>query len=247
MLKIILVPRRHPALTREAFFDHLANKHAPLVKGVPEFTRHLRGYVQNHTVLPAEGAAGAAAFRHAIERDSVIELWFDDRDALERALGEPRYLEVIRPDEARFNDLPSLIVLPVDEHAMGDAAAARGDVKLFDVMKRRPDIDRETFVARWKAHLELLSSRVGYRELVRGAVLNVSVADSRNPFGHPAAYDGVMEVWVDNFADATSVARLSDADDELKASEQRFVDRSASFSVVARERPIIGPSVRPNR
>lgn len=41
--------------------------------------------------------------------DGVAELWFDSVEELNRAFNEPRYLEIIRPDEYKFADLPGCI------------------------------------------------------------------------------------------------------------------------------------------
>ena len=36
--------------------------------------------------------------------DGVAELWFDSQEDLVKAFNEPRYLEIIRPDELKFVD-----------------------------------------------------------------------------------------------------------------------------------------------
>lgn len=240
-LKIILVPRRHPSMTRPQFFDYLAHQHAALVKSVPEFTRYLKRYVQNHTRLPNEGAAVATPFRRALDRDSVIELWFDDVEGLHKGLAEPRYQELIRPDEARFNDLSSLIVTATTRIARLKAQGEPVKYKLFDVLKRRGDLNRSTFMARWQQHLTLLASRPGYRELARRVELNGVVPDDNNPFGQPADFDGIQETWVSNFEDAGKIAALRMGDAVVLKSESAFVDWEASFSVLAIENPIINP------
>jgi hypothetical protein len=43
----------------------------------------------------------AAAF------DGFAEIWFDSLEDVGREFTEPRYLEIIRPDEERFIDLPN--------------------------------------------------------------------------------------------------------------------------------------------
>jgi len=241
MLKIILIPRRHMEMTRPQFFDHLANKHAPLVKSVPEFAAYLKRYVQNHTRLAQDGVDVATPYHRAVDRDSVIELWFEDAQSFGRAMVEPRYLDVVRPDEAKFNDLPSLIVLATTEIESLCAEGGPSTFKLFDVIKRKAGVNRGTFVTRWQRHAELLHSCVGYRQAARKAVLNVVVPDEHNPFGHPADFDGVMETWVADFTGADVIAKLRSHDPKLVASEASFVDVGASFSVLAVENPIINP------
>ncbi len=38
-------------------------------------------------------------------RRGIAELWFDDVESMNAAFNEPRYLEIIRPDELKFVDL----------------------------------------------------------------------------------------------------------------------------------------------
>ena len=101
--KLLSLLKRKPDHTREEFISHWRNRHAPLVKSVPEFWRHVRGYTQYY-VIP-EATRGMAAGEKDIEAsgyDGVAELRFDDLAELETAFTEPRYLAVIRPDEKTF-------------------------------------------------------------------------------------------------------------------------------------------------
>jgi len=43
-------------------------------------------------------------FGIAAPYDGVAELWFDSVEAAEAAFREPKYLEIIRPDELKFAD-----------------------------------------------------------------------------------------------------------------------------------------------
>jgi hypothetical protein len=77
-------------------------------------------------------------------------------------------------------------------------------------------------------------------------VLNVVVPDEANPFGQPADFDGVMEIWLGSFADAAAIAALQVGDAELVESLRSFVDPADSFSVLALEHPVIDPPDRAN-
>ncbi len=50
--------------------------------------------------------------------DGVAELWFDNPEEIARAFEEPRYLEIIRPDELKFVDLSNCISFLTEEVAM---------------------------------------------------------------------------------------------------------------------------------
>jgi uncharacterized protein (TIGR02118 family) len=109
MVKYIICVARKAGMTHEEFSSYWRNHHGSLVKSVPEFTRHVRKYVQCHLV------PGAAPFGVVSGYDGVAELWFDSVAELETAFTEPRYLEIIRPDELKFADLNKCLSFVTEE------------------------------------------------------------------------------------------------------------------------------------
>lgn len=88
MLKFMVVLYRRPDLTREQFRGHLEQVHAPLAKNLPG----LKHYKQNHVVPdPKRKLAGW---------DAIVELYFDNREAMESAWAGPQ-------GEASDADLPA--------------------------------------------------------------------------------------------------------------------------------------------
>jgi len=106
--KICSLLRRPEGTSYEAFSHHWEHVHAPLVRSVPEFWGRMRGYVQNHA-LP--GSARDLAGRPVAGFDGVAQLWFDDDATAVAAYGAPRYLELVRPDEANLRGGPTLRLL----------------------------------------------------------------------------------------------------------------------------------------
>src|SRR3546814_5431273 len=102
MITMIVFVARKAGLTPEQFSDYWLNRHAPLVKSVPEFMRYVRKYVQHHAA-PGAPEAGSP-FGDIPDYDGVGEIWFDSRESMQAAFEEPRYLEIIRPDEEKFID-----------------------------------------------------------------------------------------------------------------------------------------------
>ena len=109
MVKIIICVIRKPGISFAEFDRYWRERHAEVVKSVPEFTRHVRRYVQCH--LSAEDTPFAVSGGY----DGVAELWFDDIESANRAFNEPRYLEVIRPDELKFVDLDRCVSMLTEE------------------------------------------------------------------------------------------------------------------------------------
>ncbi|MFC0306110.1 EthD domain-containing protein [Rhizorhabdus histidinilytica] len=117
MITMIVFVTRKTDLSYDEFSDYWLNRHAPLVKSVPEFMRHVRKYVQHHR---APGGEAVAPFGDSPDYDGVGEIWFDSREAMKAAFEEPRYLEVIRPDEKKFFDASRCLSFIGDEHIMTD-------------------------------------------------------------------------------------------------------------------------------
>jgi hypothetical protein len=230
MLKMVLCSRRHPSMTRAQFFAYLTDVHAPLVLGVPEFLPYLRRYVQNHALLAEDGAKPPPSYRHAAERDSVIELFFESAEKLHEAMQVPQYVDTIRPDEGRFNDLSKLIALPTEEDTVFTDREAAPAWKMFDFLTKRADLSRDTFLVRWRRDADRLAQNAGYRALVRRRTHNVPLAARPEDFARAAHYDGVTEIWLNDLGQLGEVGNRS--------GEADFVDAEHSFSVIAREVPI---------
>src|SRR5579863_6275767 len=88
MLKFMVVLYRRPDLTIERFRRHLEEVHAPLAKNLPG----LRGYKRNHVVPDAK--------RKRPEWDAIVELYFENWEAMEAAWTSPQ-------GEASDADLPA--------------------------------------------------------------------------------------------------------------------------------------------
>ena len=118
MIELLICARRKKGMSKEAFHEYWRGTHGPLVKSVPEFMRHVRKYVQHHTLptpVPGFPASTAEAY------DGIAELWFDSPEAIARAFAEPRYLEVIRPDELKFVEHADCMAFLAEEVPMHGA------------------------------------------------------------------------------------------------------------------------------
>ncbi len=118
MVKLMACLRRKPGMSEEAFHRYWKDTHGPLVKSVTGFSRHLRRYVQFHTV---QDLAALFPPQTTPPYDGIAELWFESVEQMQAAFTEPRYLEVIRPDEQRFLDLSGCVTFVVDDVPMVEA------------------------------------------------------------------------------------------------------------------------------
>jgi hypothetical protein len=230
VLKMIITCRRNPSLSRAQFFHHLRHVHWPLIQGHSDMLDALPGYVQNHAVLPEPGIELSAPFRLATDRDSVIELAFDGTAGIDRLLSVPAYIQHVRPDEARFNDLPLNIMVLADASTSFRSPTA-GRCKRFDFIRRTSVIDAATFRAKLKDHSAALALDPCYTAHVDRHVDNiVATAESNTGFGE-GVFDAVREVWAASFTSLSLMASRSAAE---------YADADRSFSVFATEFPMHG-------
>lgn len=114
MVRMVAALRRKAGMTPEEFRKHWREKHGPLIQGLPNFTRHIRKYVQMHPIdrqMPAD-ATGVVPY------DGFAEMVFDSFEEMGAAFAEKSYLEHVRPDERRFLDLAGCSVLLVEDLVM---------------------------------------------------------------------------------------------------------------------------------
>jgi len=110
MVKFTILLRKRADMTHEEFVRYHQTKHAPLFMSVPAVQQYVRRYVQGHT-LPLE-LPGLPAPAY----DGTTELWFDTPEDIGKVFGDAEYLRLIRPDEAKFLDLPGCGFLVLAEN-----------------------------------------------------------------------------------------------------------------------------------
>lgn len=102
MIKAIYLIRRKPGMSAEDFHRYWREVHGAIAARIPG----MRRYVQCHSVA---GVGGEAP-----EYDGAAEAWFDDLDAVGRAVASPEYAAA-RADEARFIDLERTSLIFTEE------------------------------------------------------------------------------------------------------------------------------------
>ena len=121
MIKLICFLTRKPGMEREAFHDHWLHSHGPLIQSLPEFTRHLIRYEQNHRLDADYERQDGGGY------DGATVQWFEHARDFFAFAREPSYGETIAVDEARFLD-PSKLLFILSElgHTVidGDRSAA---------------------------------------------------------------------------------------------------------------------------
>lgn len=210
MIKLMIIGRRAPGISRSAAHRHLRDVHGQMVVCPPAGARAMPSdYVQNHVF---DGAYPAGTGAHTIERDLVTELWFESIDDLRASTGTPYYLENLKPDEPRFVDDSTVEKLMVQPHALAERGA--GQFKFFWLVSGA--IDNASFEQK-------LLNQHGLECAVRNDVLPP-------PGGQPRFVDAIYEAWFPQRIDAEAALR-----EFTKAPLPDGIEQSRSFALIAEQ------------
>lgn len=214
---------RRPDLTPERFRRHWLTVHGPLAARMPG----LRAYHQNHVV--DSGQLGITYARGAWSLDGFSELWFDDWDAMRRAVASDAYGPVAADAGVFLGDTR---VIVAEQRVVVPVPAGAGPlIKRMSLLKRRPEHDEARFRHEWSTvhapMVERFPHLVGYTQ-------NLIVDREAMP-GSPSSYetvpaDGVVEMWFRD-VDGLRAAFASDAAREAQAHAREFIAEITTFLV----------------
>ena len=104
-VKLLVLLKRKPGIPLGNFREYALKVHAPLVAELPG----LRRYIQCHT-RDGYYAIGESRF------DSVEQIWFDNLDALKKALASPQFKEKVRAGLDNLVDPNQIFTMTVREN-----------------------------------------------------------------------------------------------------------------------------------
>lgn len=107
MVKLVCFLKRKPGLSREEFYEHWEQRHGPLIRSLPNISRHLVRYEQHRRTTYAEWMAS--------EFDGVAIQWLRGPEDLLAFIEEPEYATHIAPDEDAFLDRHALVWMVTTE------------------------------------------------------------------------------------------------------------------------------------
>jgi len=110
MIRLTAMLRRNPALSAEDFHAHWRDVHATKILSVPGIGDHVVRYEQHPRIADGSGSwTGSEGF------DGVTMQWFRSIDDFNRMIADPRYQEIVGPDERHLLDLAGGVYLLTDE------------------------------------------------------------------------------------------------------------------------------------
>jgi uncharacterized protein (TIGR02118 family) len=224
VIKAMRAFRRAPGMTGDEFLRRW-DQHAELVLAIPG----VRGYVQS----PKTGrdAQSTAPF------DGFSAMWFDDEDALARAVTSPE-ARAARADSSQFISADGVRAATVIEYIERDIAMGPEAVKMTFFFWRRVGLSPEVFRTHWRQVHGPLAMQ--YIENLRRYIQNHTV-ESAYANGEEPDFDGVAEAYLDDLA-AAEETEASPEHDLVRSDEPNFIDVNRVCHLLAAERVYRTPS-----
>ena len=160
--------------------------------------------------------------------DGVAEVWCDSLAAAQLMFEEPKFAEVVTPDERQFLDMNGTVILLMSQHLIYQRRAApiHGGVKLFELPSRRREMTRSECHRHWRdIHAPLVLGSAEMIKPLRRYVQSHSLEDGAGGLP-PMRYDGMAELWFDNVDDLKACFGRQYME-AVHPDEPRFVDPSA--------------------
>ena len=232
MIKISELLVRKGGMSRGEFHEYWKRVHGPLVMSIPEIRRHVVKYVQSHTQpdwFPFLAGDGPLF-------DGVAEVWCEGIQDARLMFEEPKFAELVTPDEGQFLNVSRTVILLMSQHLIYQRSAApiHGGVKLFELPVRRRGTMRSECHRHWREiHAHLVLGCADMIEPLRRYVQSHSLEDGAGG-SPPMRYDGMAELWFDSVDDLKACFGRQYME-AVHPDEPRFVDPSLSSALVAKE------------
>ena len=213
---------KKPDWTNERFRQYWKDIHGPIAAKLPGLLK----YHQHHVVDTAQ--RGITYKRGPEYVDGFSELHFDSIKSMREAFASD-VAPSLAEDEARF--LGKLRIIAVEQRTVIPPAEDRKLLKRMSFLRRRKDVDLETFDREWRIEharlVKLMPNVFGYRQNL--------VIERQATKGIPAKYeelpiDGVVELWFTD-TEALNAAFASPEGKQTMAHAETFIDEITTFLV----------------
>ncbi|HEX3923133.1 MAG TPA: EthD family reductase [Streptosporangiaceae bacterium] len=206
--------------------------------GIDDFRRQAGRVSEWSSAAPygLRGATQALTLAGAYRRgepacDVIDELVFDDEASAARCLADPAFR---RAWAGPLLDPASVACLVVEEHVAKPGRVPAAFVKNYELVTKRPDLDRAEFDRYWaQVHGPLASTIPAIRRYVQAHLSAGTRATGTAP------YDGLAITWFDDVA-AMRAGAATEAYSRTRADEANFLAAELPF-VITTERTTFPP------
>jgi len=238
MIKLLEVIGRRADWTHEDFVKHQIVDHLEVVSQVPDFVRPVRRYLQNHFFIDPKELAPIKGLPISSNTDSVIEVWYDKFADIMQAFGNPKYMEIIRPDELSFGDVAGAWGVLTRDTVVMERPGFSGRIKLFAFLKRDGRSNHAQFAQRWQeSGQRKLEGSKAFKRLVGRWTENWVTQDPAEAAPGMRDYDLVVELGFDSLQEVAQFTTDPDVIAAFTGTAASFIDQSQTLFYVGAEHP----------
>jgi EthD domain len=245
MINFIIAARRKREDTQERYFYEWGIVHVALMISTPRVMQLFKRYVQHYSV---SGITDDMLLHPLSDMawDNLAEHVLESHDDFLACTRVADYVARMQPHQFGDREFVLMLARPTVRFEEPGFVRGRGGVKLIHFLKRRPGLSSGQFNAAWSVrHTQTLERLNRKQALIRRYVQNLRLDVSADNFGGSLfaqgdtnGYAGVEEFWFRNLDELARLARDPAWRDALLQSEEEFVDRAGSFSMVTTERVV---------
>jgi len=224
VIKLIGAFSKRRELSRADCLAHYRERHGPLIRDTREFGRHINRYLQYDRADVEEFNAENP------DVCGVSQVWFADLTALRAAFAEPAYMDTIRPDEVRFSDLATpMIVIGSETTPLygGDDAP----VRLFRFLHSASTDENDFFNFRQENYAPAIMKDAELAPLIAGYVQTRGLANDDNPFESAPTFAALDEFRFRELRDVNAFLER-DADLSRRLDSMRYIDFGRQVKVI---------------
>jgi len=174
----------------------------------------------------------------ASNTDSLVEVWWDSVADIRRAFEEPRYMQIIRPDELSFGDVTGAWGVTARDSLVMERRGFAGPIKLFIFIKRSDDLTHSEFLDRWRDARDhgLMRAKM-FHQFVGRFVDNEVTQDPAESLPGQKRFDLVAELWFDSLRHVGNFVADADVIAATVGEGADYTDRNQTLIYVAEEKP----------
>jgi hypothetical protein len=242
IVKFLEFPVRIDAMSHRAFHLYWQRHHSPNVMNVTGFAQFMRKYNSGHR-FPEATPNLPAHYRQDDVLEGAAEVWVNSWHEVAAWLGHPLYAELVQPDEPRFISQDGRVVVMVGKeeriHDPDPEFVESGRVKLYVLLKRKPDLSSSDFHQSISAHWKSIVARPALVSLLRKLVITHRLADP-NPldFLPASSIDSVVEYWFDSRREMSQFLATDEMVRDFLPAEAQFSEMAQTRAIVARMRVV---------
>ena len=221
MIVRIGIMRKKDGMPAREFHKYWYEMHGPMASKIPGIINYTQNHVTDSTQLGINFARGSIAV------DGFSQLWFEDKEKMEKGFSE--MAQVLPKDEEKFiGDIKIIVAM---QNVIKPAPLDKPLIKRMSILKRRPDIDFETFQYEWnKVHAEHVLSMPGIEGYTQNLVIDNSIKKEISTEYNDVSIDGIVELWFRDIETLESAFKSPNGQTTMKHAST-FLEEISTFVV----------------